>query len=106
LPVVYAILKTGNNPLILPDKNKYQVLKILPKNVVVVTKKDAQYYHPGFVTMYIDFVDVLGGLDEESGTFPYSGACLNGWKKVEDTNPLAKQTLKLARGLHVGKTNH
>lgn len=103
LPVVYAILKTGNNPLVSPDKSKYQVLKTLPKNTIILTKDDksAQYYHPGFVTMYIDFVDVLEGLNEKNGTFPYSGACLNGWKKVEDTNPLAKQTLKLARDLHI-----
>lgn len=103
LPVVYAILKTGNNPLVPAEKNKHHVLKRLPKDILIWTKegRDSQFYHPGFVTSYIDSVDVLVSLNEEEGTFAYPVLGLNGWKKVEDTNPLAKQILSLAKDLHL-----
>jgi len=103
LPVVYYMLKTGNNPLLTDENDDYKVLRNVPENVVIVTEKDSEFYTPGFATFYLDYVDVLESLNGD-GTFAYPISNLNGWKRVVDTNPLAKRVLNLARDIHISQS--
>jgi hypothetical protein len=103
LPVVYATLKKGTNPL---DKSESKS-RIKPvKNVTVdVPASLKKYYHDGLVTYYLEDEDILQYLSPETGEFAYPVKLLHNWTHVKDTNPLAKRVLKLARSLHFNTKN-
>jgi hypothetical protein len=98
LPVVYATLKKGTNPLA-KGESKTKV-KPVDKVTVIVPEKLKKFYHPGLVGYYLEDEDILQYLSPETGEFAYPTKLLKAWTTVKDTNPLARRVLKLAKALH------
>jgi hypothetical protein len=100
LPVVVHILKTGNNPLIDPDKKEYMVLKNPAKSVVIVPTKVAQkYYYPGLENFYENEIQLLDYFSPETGEFVYPKDLLKNWSEVKNSNELAGKILAFAKEL-------
>lgn len=106
LPVVVHILKTGNNPLINPDKKGYIVLTIPAKSIEIIPDKDAEKaYYPGMENFFEYQDDLLKNLSPETGEFTFPMDLLRAWIPVKQTNPLAPQILGLAKALHEAYTS-
>jgi hypothetical protein len=100
LPVICAILTTGNNPLIDEDKDDYKVLaNPVQKVSIALTDEVKKHFHPSLVYYYISDVNILQYLNPENGEFIYPTKILLGWKEVREVNPLARQILDLAKSL-------
>jgi len=67
-PVVYALLRTGKNP-IGKDKDK-QVIKVLPSRIKFVFPGNTlSFFSWNFIRSYTNKVDILDSLQEEKHTF-------------------------------------
>lgn len=92
LPLVYAILKTGKNPL---DDDSV-VLRQTPSKVIIrVPEGGGEYFNPNFIRHYLDKPNLLENLTEEEGTFSVPRISLVKLKKVKGKNPLAAVLLEM-----------
>ena len=98
LPLVYAILKTGKNPI--SSNPDTVVLMKRPKEVKLkIPKGGWEYFNPNFVKYYLQDMDVLNSLDEEQGIIHLPKESLRNLKKCKDANRHAKKVFSLLNEL-------
>lgn len=98
LPVVYAILRTGRNPL----RDNEKVLKVLPHRVKLrVPREGRKFFNPNFLRHYLDEPDLLADLTEEEGTFSVPRISLIKLKDIRKTNEFAAKLLELFKSIRI-----
>jgi hypothetical protein len=98
LPAVYAILRTGCNPL----RENEKVLKVLPKRVKLhVPPEGREFFNPNFLRHYMDEPDLLENLTEEEGTFSVPRISLIKLKDTRQKNVFSAKLLELFKSIRI-----